>query len=110
MLSDDSSTDTASNAQDVGLRNDGGSLGSEYDLEEPYDTTDPTNVHRTLQQDDVDGYVTSSKDPDMHLAKIIEEVSEFGNHPIPTSNIGEYAVEVLEGATLTRAFQDMHIS
>eukprot|EP00957_Ditylum_brightwellii_P167046 12717075-Ditylum_brightwellii.AAC.1 len=93
MLSDDSSTDIAFNAQDVSLRNDGGSLGSDYDLEEPYDTMDPTNVHGTLQQDDFDDYVTLSKDPDMPLAEIIEEVSEFGNDPIPTSNIGEYAAE-----------------
>eukprot|EP00957_Ditylum_brightwellii_P056243 4263256-Ditylum_brightwellii.AAC.1 len=65
---------------------------------------DPTNVHRTLQQNDFDDYATSSKDPDMPLAEIIEEVSEFGNDPNPTSNSGEYAVEVLEDTTLTGAF------
>eukprot|EP00957_Ditylum_brightwellii_P089477 6813403-Ditylum_brightwellii.AAC.1 len=71
---------------------------------------DPTNVCRTLQQDDFDDYVTSSKDPDTPLAEIVEEVSDFGNGTISTSNIGEYAVEVLEDTSLTGAFQDMHIS
>eukprot|EP00957_Ditylum_brightwellii_P087309 6645413-Ditylum_brightwellii.AAC.1 len=77
MLFDDSNTDNTFNAQDVGLRNDGSNLGSKYDTEEPYDTMDPINMHRTLQQDDFDEYVTSSKDLDIPLAEGIEEVSKF---------------------------------
>eukprot|EP00957_Ditylum_brightwellii_P057635 4370433-Ditylum_brightwellii.AAC.1 len=65
---------------------------------------DPINMYRTLQQDDLDDYVTSSIYPDMLFVERTEEVSEFGNHPIPTSNIGEYTIEVLEDTTLTGAF------
>eukprot|EP00957_Ditylum_brightwellii_P159981 12178124-Ditylum_brightwellii.AAC.1 len=81
------------------------------DLEEPYVfMSSSQNQSGVLQCNDYNDFVIANNDPDIPYKKTAEETSEFTSAPIPTSNIGKYAVNVVEDASRSGAFKDMLIS